>query len=182
VELCWVVLIFMIEMPYFIERRISIISLKDGIEYIVRAHKIKTNLDLINVSQMKRLINSSKKYILMIVKEQPKDKYDAFQGCDSQFKDKLVEIVDSYKELFKEPKILPPKREIQHEIQLQSDAPLPNIGMYRMSVIENEEIKKQIQELVDKGFIRPSSSPCGSPIILVPKKDELGECVLILEP
>ena len=43
--------------------------------------------------------------------------------------------------------------------------------MYRMSVIENEEIKKEIQELIDKGFIRPSSSPCGSPIILVPKKD-----------
>lgn len=70
---------------------------KDGIEYIVRAHRIKTNLDLTNVSQMKRLINSSKKYILMIVKEQSKDKYDDFQGCDSQFKDKLVEIVDSYK-------------------------------------------------------------------------------------
>ena len=43
--------------------------------------------------------------------------------------------------------------------------------MYRLSVIENEEIKIQIQELFDKGFIRPSASPCGSPIILVPKKD-----------
>ena len=120
----------------------------DGIEY-----KINTSLDLINVSQMKRLINSSKKYVLVFVKEQPKDKYDAFQGCGSQFKDKLVEIVDSYKELFKESKIPPPKREIQHDIQFQSDAPLPNIGMYQMSVIENEEIKKQIQGLVDKGFI-----------------------------
>lgn len=66
---------------------------------------------------------------------------------------------------------MPPKREVQHEIQLQSDAPLPNIGMYRLSVIGNEEIKKQIQELFDKGFIHPSASPCGSPIILVPRKD-----------
>jgi hypothetical protein len=33
------------------------------------------------------------------------------------------------------------------------------------------EIKKQIQELLDKGVIVPSSSPCGSPIVLVPKKD-----------
>jgi len=55
----------------------------------------------------------------------------------------LVEIVYSYKELFKEPKFLPPKREKQHEIQLQSDAPLPNIGMYHVLVIENEEITKQ---------------------------------------
>lgn len=73
----------------------------------------------------------------MIVKEKPKDKYDDFQGCDPQFKDKLFEIVDSYKEFFKEPKSFPPKRKIQHEIQLQSDAPLLSIGMYRMSVIEN---------------------------------------------
>jgi len=144
---------------------------KDGIEYIVRGHRIKTKLDLINVSKMKRLINPSKKYVPVIVKQQPKDKYDAFQGCDSKLKDKLVEIVDSYKELFKEPKDLFPKREIKHEIQLHSVAPLSNTAMYCMSVIENEDIKKKIQELVDKGFIQTSSSPCGSPIILVPKKD-----------
>ena len=43
--------------------------------------------------------------------------------------------------------------------------------MYKMLVMESEEIKKQIQELFNKGIIRPSSSPCGSPIVLVPKKD-----------
>jgi hypothetical protein len=43
--------------------------------------------------------------------------------------------------------------------------------MYRSSIIENAEIKKQVQELIERGAIRPSSSPCGSPIVLVPKKD-----------
>jgi len=43
--------------------------------------------------------------------------------------------------------------------------------MYRLSALENAEIKKQIQELLDKGFIRPSTSPCGSPIVLGRKKD-----------
>jgi len=57
---------------------------------------------------MKTLINSSKKYICVVVKEQPKDKYDDFQGVYSHFKDKLVEIVDYYKEMFKELKRLPP--------------------------------------------------------------------------
>ena len=37
--------------------------------------------------------------------------------------------------------------------------------------MENDEIKRQIQELLQKGHIRPSSSPCGSPIVLVQKKD-----------
>ncbi|MCY6488433.1 hypothetical protein OYG14_12995, partial [Actinobacillus pleuropneumoniae] len=37
--------------------------------------------------------------------------------------------------------------------------------------LENAEIKKQVQELLDKGFIRPSTSPCGSPIVPMRKKD-----------
>ena len=65
---------------------------------------------------------------------------------------------------------MPPKREIQHEIQLQQDCPFPNIGMYRMSIIENVEIKRKIKDLLEKGLIRPSTSPCNSPIVLIPKK------------
>jgi len=53
---------------------------------------------------------------------------------------------------------------------LQHDAPLPNIGMYRVSTIEMEEIKKQVQELLNQGVIRIRTYPCGSPIVLVPKK------------
>jgi len=40
-----------------------------------------------------------------------------------------------------------------------------------LSALENAEIKKQVQELLEKGFIKPSTSPCGSPIILVRKKN-----------
>ena len=43
--------------------------------------------------------------------------------------------------------------------------------MYFMSIMESIEIKKQIQELFNKGIIFPSTSPCGSPNLLVPKKD-----------
>lgn len=54
--------------------------LKDGIEYVVRAHKIRTSLDLINVSQMKRLISSSKKYVLMFVRNDLKISMMLFKG------------------------------------------------------------------------------------------------------
>lgn len=40
-----------------------------------------------------------------------------------------------------------------------------------MSIMENAEIKKQIKDLLDKGFISPSTLPCGLPIVLIPKKD-----------
>ena len=43
--------------------------------------------------------------------------------------------------------------------------------MYRLSALENEEIKKQVQELLGQGMIRPSTYLCGSPIVLVRKKD-----------
>jgi hypothetical protein len=144
---------------------------KDGIEYIVRAHKLKDNYSLINSGQMKRIVNSSKQFLLMVVKAKDPEKSNAFEGCDSKQKADLVKVVSEYDVLFQEPKGLPPKREIVHDIYLQQDAPLPNIGMYRLSALENAEIKKQVQELLDKGFIRPSTSPCGSPIVLVRKKD-----------
>jgi hypothetical protein len=112
-----------------------------------------TNLSLVNVGQMKRLVNASKNFVLLMIKPKENVEKEAFQGCDSKFKSDLYEVVNQYDEMFQEPKGLPPKRAIQHEIQLQQDGPLPNIGMYRMSVMKNVEIKKQIQELLDKEVI-----------------------------
>ena len=107
----------------------------------------------------------------MVVKENKPDKTNVFEGCDAKQQADLEKNVSEYDILFQEPKGLPPKKEIVHDIILQQDAPLPNIGMYRLSALENVEIKKQVQELLEKGFIRPSTSPFGSPIVLVRKKD-----------
>ena len=80
-------------------------------------------------------------------------------------------MVSNYDKIFQEPSGLPPKREIQHEIHFQQDVPLPNVGMCNLSVLWMIEIKKQVQDLMDQGAIRPSTSPCGSMIVLVLKKD-----------
>eukprot|EP00253_Pinus_taeda_P002220 PITA_02220 len=103
--------------------------------------------------------------------EKNPDKTNVFDGCDAKQKADLEKVVSEYDILFQEPKDLPPKREIVHDIHLQQDAPWPNIGMYRLSALGNAEIKKQVQELLEKGFIRPSTSPRGSPIVLLRKKD-----------
>ena len=50
-------------------------------------------------------------------------------------------------------------------------APLPNACLYRHSLLQSEEIKRQVQGLLEQGVIKPSCSPCGSPIVMVPKKD-----------
>ena len=117
---------------------------KDGVEYIVRAHQSKINASLVSAGQMKRPVNSSKGCMLMVVREKEAKFADAFQGCNQEHKEELSELISDYAELFQEPNGLPLKREIQHEIHLQHDASLPNNGMYKMSTIEMEEIKKQV--------------------------------------
>ena len=57
---------------------------------------------------------------------------ESFEDFDPKCKSDLYDLFDAHHEMFQEPTWLPPKREIQHEIQLKQDYPLPNIDMYRM--------------------------------------------------
>ena len=83
-----------------------------------------------------------------------------------------VPVVKDYPDVFPEELPgMPPDRDIEFLIEL-----LPGTGPiskrpYRMPAKDLEEIKKQIKELLDKGYIRPSSSPWGSLVLLVEKKD-----------
>ncbi|NBJ65466.1 hypothetical protein D5266_09835, partial [bacterium c-19] len=66
---------------------------------------------------------------------------------------------------------LPPDREIEFVIDTYPEALPVSKNPYRMAPIELKELKVQLQELVDKGFIRSSSSPWGAPVLFVKKKD-----------
>jgi hypothetical protein len=54
----------------------------------------------------------------------------SLEGCTKEKKHRLEELLQEYKDVFKEPKVLPPKRDMEHEIQLFPDSPLSNIGLY----------------------------------------------------
>jgi hypothetical protein len=92
---------------------------KGGVEYIVRAYSMGVNTTLVSAGQMKRLINTNKRYVLMVVREKYVGTSDSSQGCDPSHKKELIDIVSKYDDIFQEPDGLPPKREIQHEIHLQ---------------------------------------------------------------
>jgi hypothetical protein len=67
---------------------------------------------------------------------------------------------------------MPPDRNIEFAIELQLGTSPISKRPYRKPPTELAELKKQLQELLDKGFIRPSTSPWGCPALFVKKKDE----------
>ncbi|XP_021770479.1 uncharacterized protein LOC110734626 [Chenopodium quinoa] len=85
----------------------------------------------------------------------------------------LAELVKAYEDVFPNelPLGLPPIRGIEHQIDLIPGAPLPNKPPYRCNPMETKELQKQIEELIQMGYVRESMSPCAVPTLLVPKKD-----------
>ncbi|XP_039068137.1 uncharacterized protein LOC120214260 [Hibiscus syriacus] len=66
---------------------------------------------------------------------------------------------------------LPPDREVEFSIEVWQGLAPVSMAPYRIAPTELKELKNQIQELLDKGFIRPSISPWGVPVFFVKKKD-----------
>ena len=69
------------------------------------------------------------------------------------------------------PSGLPPIRGIEHKIYFVPGAVIPNGPAYRSNPEETKELQRQVEELMGKGYVRESMSPCAVPVLLVPKKD-----------
>ncbi|KAA3484294.1 DNA/RNA polymerases superfamily protein [Gossypium australe] len=83
-----------------------------------------------------------------------------------------IRIVRDFRNVFpKELPRLPPDRKVEFSINLLPRTTLMSIAPYRMTPKELKELKLQLQELLDRGFIRPSISPWGTPVFFVKKKD-----------
>jgi hypothetical protein len=82
-------------------------------------------------------------------------------------------VLSQFKDVFPEelPPGLPPEREVDHRIELVPGSTPPSRPTFRLSASELVELKKQLEELTKAGFIRPSKSPFGAPILFVKKKD-----------
>jgi hypothetical protein len=98
------------------------------------------------------------------------------QGCSGFLacvtKKAQIPIVPDFVDVFPEELPgLPPDIEIEFTIDLLPGTGPISKAPYRMAPLELKEFKKQLQELLDKGFIRPSVSPWGAPVLFVKKKD-----------
>ncbi|GJU91314.1 putative reverse transcriptase domain-containing protein [Tanacetum coccineum] len=78
---------------------------------------------------------------------------------------------------------IPPTRQVEFRIDLVPGATPVARAPYRLAPSEMKELAEQLQELTDKGFIRPSSSPWGAPVLFVKKKDgSFRMCIDYREP
>ena len=115
------------------------------------------------------------KFVIFMVCSQSEKKIVAMSTTSAQSpttqQKQVDKIMEEYKDIFTSPTGVPLHCQVKHSIDLIPSAPFPNGLVYKHSLLENEEIKCQIQELLQKGHIQPSSSPCRSPIMLVQKKD-----------
>ncbi|GKF81181.1 hypothetical protein Tco_0239783 [Tanacetum coccineum] len=83
-----------------------------------------------------------------------------------------VPIVRDFPDVFPEDLSgLPPTRQVKFQINLIPGAAPVARAPYRLTPSEMKELSEQLKELSDKGFIRPSSSPWGAPVLFVKKKD-----------
>jgi hypothetical protein len=69
------------------------------------------------------------------------------------------------------PNELPPIRGIEHQIDFVPKAATPNRPAYRSNPEETKELQRQVEDLMSKGYVRESISPCAVLVLLVPKKD-----------
>ena len=91
---------------------------------------------------------------------------------DQEVEQSEPEWLDEYQDVFPEELTsLPPDRELVHEIELIPGAQPIDRAPYKMSPSEALELKNQLNQLLEQGFIKPSVSPWGAPVLFQKKKD-----------
>jgi hypothetical protein len=125
-----------------------------GIPRVVTIREIST-------MQLKKCYRKGFQIFASHMEEGPKDKVSNLED---------YAFLKYFEDVFKEISGLPPKRDIDFSINLMPGVPPVSKTPYRMSTLELKELQMQIEELLKNGYIRPSVSPWGAPILFVKKK------------
>src|SRR5581483_653260 len=132
------------------EQKTVRVQLPDGRSTVIYGVKRNRNTRLISVIKANRCIRKGCFWFLAYVVDSDKKKLEV----------KDVEVVCEYPEVFPDDlDSLPPEREIEFRIDLVPGAAPIAKAPYRLAPSEMKELMAQLQELLDKGFIRPSTSP-----------------------
>ncbi|GJU15605.1 putative reverse transcriptase domain-containing protein [Tanacetum coccineum] len=125
-----------------------------------------SKLNIISCTRTQKYIQKGcQVYLAQVTSKKAEDKSE-----EKRLED--VPIVREFPEVFPEDLPgLPPARQVEFQIDLVPGAAPVARAPYRLAPAEMQELSTQLQELSDRGFIRPSSSPWGAPVLFVKKKD-----------
>nr|GEU66985.1 putative reverse transcriptase domain-containing protein [Tanacetum cinerariifolium] len=131
-------------------------------EYIYHGSRTGKPIKIISALKARTLISHGCKGFLASIKDTSLDEtrlesYPVVQNFPDVFPDELPG--------------LPPECEVEFTIELTPGAQPISKAPYRMAPVELKELKDQLQELLERGFIRPSVSSWGAPVLFVKKKD-----------
>ncbi|GJR02807.1 hypothetical protein Tco_0525791 [Tanacetum coccineum] len=126
----------------------------------------RSKLNIISCTRTQKYIQKGcQVYLAQVTSKKAEDKSE-----EKRLED--VPIVREFPEVFLEDLPgLPPARQVEFQIDLVPGAAPVARAPYRLAPAEMQELSTQLQELSDRGFIRPSSSPWGAPVLFVKKKD-----------
>ncbi|MCO5599007.1 hypothetical protein L7F22_053106 [Adiantum nelumboides] len=157
----------------FPERKISFKFREKDI--YINARELGSTMPLVNDQAFDKSIKSPIFAYMIFVKDSLNGVNETQVNESGMQEDlELSNFLDQFQDVFIDdiPKELPPKRgDDDHMIELIPGSSPPNKPPYKVSQAQQEEIMRQVNELVDKEMARPSSSPFFSPVLLVQKKD-----------
>ncbi|GJY78743.1 putative reverse transcriptase domain-containing protein [Tanacetum coccineum] len=134
----------------------------DGETLIIQGDQSKTQLSLISCIKTEKYISRGYQVFVAQVMEK--------KSAEKQLED--IPVVREFPKFFPEDRPgLPPVRQVEFQIDLIPGAVPVARAPYRLSPSEMQELSDQLQELVDRGFIRPSTLPWGAPVLFVKKTD-----------
>ncbi|XP_076936847.1 uncharacterized protein LOC143604167 [Bidens hawaiensis] len=143
------------------------IPLPGGETLIVHGEKESATVGIISLMKAQKLLRKGHTTILALITDKGTD-----EAVEEEVSIDQIPIVRDFPEVFPEDLPgLPPHRQVEFQIDLTQRAVPVARSPYRLALKELEELSKQLQELLDKSFIRPSSSPWGAPVLFVKKKD-----------
>ena len=118
----------------------------------------KQSMNLISPKELERAVNQDSIIFALVVKETALDNFE-------KPRKEVWLVLQEFQDVFPKelPNQLPPMRDIQHTIDLVLEAAPPNLPHYRMSPPQHDEMVKQVDELLHKGFVCESLSPCAVP-------------------
>jgi len=130
----------------------------------------KVSLNVISATQMKKESKGGELFMIFV----KLTSINNLEILENQIQNKdLKKILKDFQDVFPKdlPSGLPPKRDIDHKIKIIPGSEPPSKPTYRLSQPEADELKKQLADYTEKGFIQPSESLYGAPVIFVKKKD-----------